>query len=55
LEITELEQYGITEKNNIALVSSRIIAEKFEKRHANTVTKENLHKNTEDLFYVKNA
>lgn len=33
MELTEFKSYGITEKNNTALVSSRVVAEKFNKRH----------------------
>ncbi len=37
MQLTEFKQYGITEKNNIPLVSSRIIAGKFGKRHDDVI------------------
>lgn len=37
LELTEFKSFGITEKNNTPLVSSRMIAERFNKRHDDVI------------------
>lgn len=44
-ELEQFQQYGIIEKNNIALVSSRMVAEKFEKEHKHVL--ESIKKLTE--------